>query len=256
MKNNFKKAILSFAAFLFSTLILNPVYSAAESLDLRADLWCPYTCDVESIEPGYLVEIAKAILQKKGMSVKYSTQSWARTLNEARTGKIDGALGAGKSDEGLLFPSHHLGRSKNCFFAKNDSTFQFKDNKDLVGKKIGAIIEYTYSEPFDSFAKDNPNIERSGGETPVETNIKKLLAGRLELMIEDENVVNYYLKKNPNPIKSVGCYEPTDIFVVFSPKKTESLQRVKAFNEGYKALKDSGELKLILTKYGIKEWQD
>lgn len=117
MKPLFQKNLFFCVTVFAASWIIPRSSFAGDALDLRADLWCPYTCDAESTEPGYLVEIAKSIFQKKGISIKYSTQSWARTLTEARTGKIDGAIGAGKSDEGLLFPSHHLGRSKKIVFS-------------------------------------------------------------------------------------------------------------------------------------------
>ena len=34
----------------------------ADEISLRADLWCPYTCDPQAKNPGFMIEIAKEIL--------------------------------------------------------------------------------------------------------------------------------------------------------------------------------------------------
>ena len=37
--------------------------ATAETVTLRADVWCPFNCEPDAASPGYMIEIAKAALE-------------------------------------------------------------------------------------------------------------------------------------------------------------------------------------------------
>ncbi len=49
-----------------------------KTITLAADIWCPYNCDSKDERPGFMVELAKEIFQKKGINVQYVIVPWVK----------------------------------------------------------------------------------------------------------------------------------------------------------------------------------
>jgi polar amino acid transport system substrate-binding protein len=52
----------------------------ADTISIRADLWCPFNCDPSGAKPGYMIEIAKAVFEPLGHKIDYQTLNWARAI--------------------------------------------------------------------------------------------------------------------------------------------------------------------------------
>ena len=77
-----------------------------ETISLRADAWCPYTCDPGAAKPGFMIEIAKMALEPAGHKVDYKVLNWARAITETRKGKFTAIVGAAKDDApDFIYPS-------------------------------------------------------------------------------------------------------------------------------------------------------
>lgn len=61
----------------------------ADTIHLRADVWCPYNCEQGSTLPGYIIEAASLIFEKAGHKIDYQTLNWSRTIREVHQGVID-----------------------------------------------------------------------------------------------------------------------------------------------------------------------
>lgn len=231
-------------------------------ISLRADDWCPYNCDPKSDHPGFLIEIAKMILEPKGYIVDYQLMPWARARAEAGDGKIDGIVGAFYSDApGFSFPSEALGLATNCFYTLKDSKWVFKSVSDLEHIVMGAIQGYTYDESIDNYIRkyqsDQKRVDLVHGDgILVLQNLEKLMRHRIGTFIEDKNVLHYQMNTHSKTegVREAGCLLNQKVFIAFSPKLKIGKDLAQMLSDGFKKLRSSGQLKRILKIYGARDW--
>lgn len=248
--------------FLFVLVSVISTHACGETLSLRADLWCPYTCDPSSDKPGFMIEIAREIFEPAGIKIDYQNLNWARAITEAREGKISGIVGAARADApDFLFPKTAAGLNSNFFWTIKTNTFKYKNLSSLTGRKIGVINSYSYGEEIDKeVAGKNPAYIVVSGEDALLKMIKMTEAGRLDAFVENPFVLDYLLKDYPNlqdkfiPV-SKNVVLDQELFIAFSPKITASAKYAEMMTKGMGQLRKKGKLKKILEKYGLKDWQ-
>jgi polar amino acid transport system substrate-binding protein len=233
----------------------------ADTITLKADSWCPYTCEPSSDKPGYMIEVAKAILEPKGHKVVYQNAPWARVLSEIREGKEWGAPGASDSDNEGTVLGGNFGPFQNCLFTSKGSGFKYEGIKSFAGKTLGVIKDYTYGEPFDAYIKANRAnaklVSEATGDDVLQFNLKKLAAKRLDYLLDDGNVVAMTAKLHgkDGEIESIHCENSQNLHIAFGEKNPKAKEWAKLLDEGVPSLRASGKLKEILSKYGVKDWK-
>ena len=229
-------------------------------ISIVADEWCPYNCAPDAKNPGIIIEIAKLAFAKVGKEIKYEIRPWTRAIDETRAGIHHAIVGASIDDApDFIFPEIHQAEMLNHFYVKNDNDWKFAGIDSLYKISLGVIKGYSYKDELDSYiekySSDNTRIQFSSGEDALETNFKKLVTGRISVLIEDKNVVENFLMEHPefaNQIKSAGILEEIDtnrLFIAFSPANPKSKEFAKIITEETKRLIESGELEKIKNKY-------
>lgn len=227
---------------------------------LVADEWCPYNCAPGDEAPGILIEIAKRALEKEGVRVQYEILPWARAIDESRQGKHDGIVGASVADApDFQFPDTHQFKMKNAVFTLNESKWEYKDIASLNDVSLGVIRDYTYGDDLDAYVSENQSdqkkVQFASGEDALETNIKKLLAGRIGALIEDENVFRMFLRDKPDYQDKfrIAGYLPesptSKIHVAFSPANENAKRYAELIAQETKDLEKSGEMQKIVARY-------
>ncbi|KMT64060.1 hypothetical protein XM47_16235 [Catenovulum maritimum] len=246
----------------FSTWAKPEVKLNSPEIILQADEWCPYNCKPNSALPGFMVEIAKAIFEPHGYQVKYQKLNWPRALHNARTGKINGVIGALYSDApDFIFPENSQGSVVNAIWARKDINLNYKSVEDLKGYTLGAIRNYSYGIELDKYIKSNRHsaakIQLISGANPLESNLKKLLHNRIDLIIEDNAVLKFSLQNRviKQQFKHIADIASEPIFIAFSPARPDSKKLAKLLSDGMKNLRLSGELATILHNYSVPDWQ-
>lgn len=236
----------------------------ADTVTLRADVWCPFNCEPADAQPGYMIEIAKLALEGAGHKVEYATLNWARAIAETRQGAFVGIVGAAKTDApDFVFPDTAVGSSNNCFFTKPDSKWEYKGIATIPEGAVGVIKDYSYSDEFDEYvkanAKDPKKIDVVSGDNPLELNLKKLQAGRIAAFLEDVSVVKSFLfkKKEEKLLKQAGCINDADtgLYVAFAPKHPKAKEFAKLVSDKVDSMRKDGSLKALLQKYGLEDWK-
>lgn len=269
MKFFLKKSLVYPVLPLFASvsLIYSAAYANDKEIDIRADEWCPYNCDPSSDKPGYMIEIAKSVLESKGYSIKYQIMNWARSIKFSEEGKIDGIIGATKADSpDSVFPSVELGRYNDSFFTLKDSAWKYQNIESLTkaSSKIGVIKDYGYQPELKKFIEDNPKyFHFATGEQPLSLLINMLMTKRIEALTENPQVFYYTLesmKISKDKIAFAGKHEvSSDLYIAFSshPSKIKKSQEIaKLLSEGIEELRKSGKLKEILNRYGLEDWRN
>lgn len=226
----------------------------AESLKFAYDPWCPYTCDKKEGKPGILSELVEEIFKGTKYRVQFEVVPWSRAVEGARRGEYSGIIGAFKPDApDFVFPDKEQALATNCFFTKNTSSWSFKSESDLKEKHIGVIKGYSYSE-IDKFLESLPPkwLDRATGQEPLLKNLKKLLVGRLDVVLEEGRVMNNLAKREgkEKEIRNAGCLkEVNKTFVALSPKLPHAKEVAKIISEGTLKAQKNGTIKRIEAKY-------
>lgn len=242
-----------------------------ETITLVADGWCPYNCEPNSDRPGYMVELAKSAFARHNIDVVYSNLPWARAIEDARQNKYTGIIGAYYSDApDFIFPKSPQGLCRFSFFVKKNDPWTFLDMSSLKTRSLGAINDYSYSVELDDYVVTNRNnlqrLQILSGDNALDNNIKKLLMGRVDTIIEDKQVFGYFLspaeyEQVRMSIKDAGTLPDKEdgngiIFIAFSPKNPNSPRYAKILSDETELMRKSGELQQILSKYGIADFAD
>jgi len=234
----------------------------AKSVSIRADVWYPINGVPDSAQPGYMIELAQMILKEHGYTVDYKASPWERSLADVRKGKYDCVVGAYTDDApDFLFPAIPWGKIESTFYVKKGNSWKYDGIKSLMAVKVGTIGGYAYSDDFDAYVEANKTsgrVQIIKGNNALENNIKKLLAGRIDSVIESHLVMEAKLKEMGKSAEIMGAgllAEADNMYIACSPAKAQSKQLVQWFTEGLKKLRASGELQKVLSKYGLSDWQ-
>ena len=210
-----------------SALILLSAIAAADEITIVGDVWPPYNDVVNAKNPGYGIEIATEVFAKSGHTVKYLVIPWSRALEGTVSGTYTAAIGAFDGDvAGGIIPKEAIGINSNAFFVKKGDVWKYTGLTSLTGKQVGLIKDYTYDKgDFDKWASTATTIQWATGEDPLITNLKKLALGRIDVVIEDRNVVMYTAKQKglTDQIQEAGSLKGNNsIYIAFSPNNPKS----------------------------------
>jgi polar amino acid transport system substrate-binding protein len=252
------KKILFFSTLLF---ILSSLLGATETLTIAADPWLPYTGDLKKGKQGYLIEIAKAVFEAEGIQVEYKTLPWTRSVEEARKGTLHAIAGAYKSDApDFIFSEKPQGISIEYFYAMKGKPWKFKGIPSLESISLGVTNGYSYGDEMDAYIQKNASnpkrIQSVSGDDTLYQNLMKLQKGRIDVLLEGKNIVDYLLKdRNINlELETVGMNGSHEVYIAFSPKNPKSPTYAKMLDRGIEPLRSSGKLKTILDSYSVVDW--
>jgi polar amino acid transport system substrate-binding protein len=247
---------------MLALLAPSPAHAETEVISLRADHWCPYNCDPQQAQLGYMIDIAKAVFEP-AIKVEFFETNWARALEETLKGRTSGVVGPAKSDASdLVYPDIPLGMSKICFYTRKDDKWEFTGLSSLESVKMGTVNGYSYGERLDAhiarYATDTQRIDMVAGNDALATNFKKMQKGRIRVLADDENVVRYTLSRDPSlaaDVRKAGCDDADPVYIAFSPKNPRSTAWAKQLGDGLRKLRQSGQLATILGRYGLDDWE-
>lgn len=231
----------------------------AATVTLRADPWCPFNCAPEDERPGYLIELARAVLEPLGHRVDYRILGWKRTIEAVRRGEVLGAVGAAPEDApDLVFPEVPAAFSVPVVAVRRGEGFAFEGPASLEGRRLGVTLGYEFGGPVGEWiarhARDPGRVQFVSGVDGAAQNLKKLLAGRIDGVYDDRWVIAHVAGRlgigERIELVDLGVRQP--IGIGFSPARPESAELARAFAEGVLRLRASGELARIAARYGLQ----
>ncbi|MFT5591768.1 MAG: polar amino acid transport system substrate-binding protein [Oceanicoccus sp.] len=260
MKALFNKGDLNVIRFLIVILSYSilVVSVQAQTISIRADYWYPMNGDPNSDKPGYMIDLAKAIFEPQGIAVDYQLMPWSRAIQETRVGNSDCVVGAYKSDtRDFLFAKAHWGIDQTLFYKLKTDKWVYKGNVAALNtRKVGVISDYSYGSELDEVF-NTIKVQRAKGDQAVETNIKKLITGRIDTMIESHYVMDSKLLELALTDKVVSAGDTLQgepMYLACTPNSARSKKLIEIVNKAIPELKRSGRFKQILQKYNIESW--
>lgn len=247
---------------LLALTIFSVGFAAADTITIRSDTWPPYNDEPGSAKPGYMIEVVEQIFAAKGHTIDYQLMPWNRCLEEVQKGTYDAAVGTDTSEAAdFVFPSESFGLNQNGFFVKKGSDWKYAGIDSLKSLRLGIIDGYGYTTKLDQYIEENGKSKKlfaATGDDALTKLIKMLKAGRLDVVVENINVMAQTLNDNQleNEIVNVGLTEEsTMLYIGFSPAQKSSREYSRIFDAGLAELRSSGKLQQILSGYGLKDWK-
>lgn len=229
------------------------------TLTIAADEWCPINCSPNEKQIGIGIDLAKAIFEPLGYKINYVIMPWKEALEQVRTGKVDAVVGANKTDDSsLIFPVSYIYAMSDDFYVQAGNPWRYQGMASLAKQRVGVIEDYGYGNVISKFIADNSKVNgvvfKATGDTALKDNINRLLAGKVDVLVESRPVMDYTLQKLKleDKIEWAGGLAQGPVFIAFSPALSTSRMRAQQLDMGYIKLKNSGALEAMYKPYALK----
>lgn len=223
---------------------------------LGPDYWCPFSCTQGATRQGFAIDILRAVLQPLGYDIRFANMNYSRALLMLRQGHYDAIAAVFPAEApDLLFSKEAIARNRYCVYARPDSRWAYRQPADLAGKRTGMIRGYDYGPRLNAWRdRQGARIELHSGDLVVPRMLDKVRLGRLDALVEDENVVDWLQDQQPLPLRKAGCEASSWSYLAVSPHYPQARQLLDDFDHGMPQLRQSGKLAAIMADYGLKGW--
>ncbi|XOV79908.1 MAG: substrate-binding periplasmic protein [Aestuariibacter sp.] len=235
--------------------------SSKSSIVIAADPWCPYNCGEQDAKLGYMIDIARQVYATTDYQVEYVNMPWSRAIKSVIAGEVDALVGVTRNEvKELIFPQQPLGIATQTFYTLTTSDWQYQGFSSLENIILGVIQGYAYGDLYQSYVAHNLNdaskIYVATSIAGMAQNIRMLRKGRIDVLIEDKNVIEHYFNHNKRPfnLRSAEVLCDEALYIAFSPKREDAQTLADLMTTNLNQLRHSGVLQIILQGYGLQDW--
>lgn len=248
---------------LLGLLLSNPL--KAEPLLMVANDWCPYSCAQDDALPGYVVELMRDIFAEIGVSVEYRVVPWSRAIKMVEQNKASILLATTFKDTPNLPLSQPVGVDSSCFYATKSAGLHEPDIARIKQLRLGIIQDFSYDDggELDTYIANQDQskgrILASSGANALQSNFEKVMAGRVDLLVENCNVGDYSVQRfglteRIGKVGGIPAYQ-SELLIGFNARDPRVPGWVELINRRVAEKRDNGELHAMLQKYGVQDWQ-
>lgn len=202
--------------------------------------------DTEPIH-GIDIELVRALFKEVNITPNFVRFPWARSLQMLQTGEADlisGALKRPEREETMFFlhPPYKT-KSSKAFYIRADAQ-DITRYEDLHERLIGIHRGSSYFPRF-----DNDHSLRKQETHSDSLNLKKLIEGRIDVVIGTESRMDYTIATNDlgSEVRKTTFRHDAETPVYFAISKTSPLMfRVKELSEAIRRLKGQGVFERII----------
>lgn len=222
-------------------LLLYLLPAHAEVVRLTNGEWPPYLSeDLDGY--GKISQRVTAAFHAAGVDVKYGFFPWRRALQLAAGKQWDGSLVWRKTPERerRFYFSDPVFYCDYVFFHRRSQHFNWKTLADLRRYRIGTTLEYDYG---DEFRREQKSGTLKTDTAPTdEQNLRKLLAGRIDLFPVTREVGEYLLATHFTPEQAQQlAIHPRPLLVqpmylLLNRQDPHHLALIQKFNRGLQQL--------------------
>ncbi len=240
---------------LLLTVVLIALSTSAfgqQTIQLGTSEWAPYFGS-KMKNQGPIAEITKTAFEAAGYKIQIQFMDWNRAVGLAKQGKTDGILGCYNTEERAqeFQISDTIGETTLVFFSNSNADINYSSLNDLAGYKIGIVRGNAITPEFDSadfLKKDIAN--------QTENNIKKLLAGRIDLFVESKfvgiDIINSKFSPDKEKIKVLSPPLKINTLHIGITRKNPDHQKInEALDTAIQELRGNGTMEKILKKHGF-----
>jgi polar amino acid transport system substrate-binding protein len=184
---------------LAAALLLGAAPGWAEHYSFATFSFPPYEFEQDGAPRGIAVDLVAEAMHRLGYGLEVRIYPWARALDEARRGKVSAIFTAyrtGERERYLDYSHEVLVPQTVALFARKGRAVDYRG--DLLGLAeftIGAVNSMSYGSRFDAAVADGVlrHIELANDS---ELNMRRLLAGRVDLLVSNVAVARYLLAQD------------------------------------------------------------
>ncbi|TLX60764.1 amino acid ABC transporter substrate-binding protein [Stutzerimonas nosocomialis] len=239
------------SSWLLLLILLVAGPASAQPLRLAASPWPPYT-DQRLPGNGLAVELVTTALRRAGYEVEYVEVPWSRVMHGLVRGDYD-LTSAWYSPKRLGFAAFSRPYLNNRlrWVVRRGSAIDYDGLHSLHPYRIGLSRGYAYS----------PELEQDAALERVEvadfvSAARMLSAGRIDLTLEDEQVVRHHLRNELRLVREAYEMLPTP----YSENGLSLLVRrghprcdeiVQAFDREIARMQADGSYRAIFNQFGV-----
>ncbi len=208
---------------------------------------------------GIEVDVIREALKVNGHTVTFHFIPYLRVQRSLKNQVIDGTVQnstivTGKEGSHAVYDSETTIYYHNFAIAFDDKNFQIHSINDLVNKRVLAFqnATITLGAAYAAMAKKNEDYR----EHPKQSlQVKQLYAGRVEVLISDKRIFNYWKSKaeSEGELLRNNKMKKLKFHTIFkaSARNVKFLDRNLRddFNDGLRSIKASGLYQDIINKY-------
>lgn len=203
---------------------------------------------------GVVAAITRAALAKHGHTLQLHYRPWARLMAEVKAGQFDGvmAIWYEPARAEYLHYSLPLVNTVTGFYGRVDKPVATQPLSALRSRVIGTVRGYKNPDVF-----DRAGLKQELAADDL-TNLRKLAAGRLDLVLVDKVLAQYLADSlSPAERQAIRWQEPPlqvmPMHVGFQQGLPDGAQLLADFNDGLQTLRKSGQLAALIRQYKLAQ---
>jgi polar amino acid transport system substrate-binding protein len=212
--------------------------------------WPPYL-SASAPDKGELSHVVELAFEHAGVKVEYGFFPWPRALMLAKVGEWDGSVAWARSAERErdFFFSEPIAVSETVLYHLKAKRIDWSDVGDLAHYRIGISRGYFYGDAFAQAVERGQLVVESVAQDEI--NLRKLLAGRIDVFPIDKRVAAGLLHQHFTPADVAQLdYHPKPLYIqtvhlMLSRANGANRQLMEQFNRGLKKLRDSGQVEAL-----------
>lgn len=245
--------------FLFFSLL--PTLLNAVTITIAAVENCPYNCEENAQDKGFVIDIATHVFSQMDDSVEYITvDSKEKAIEGVRSKKYDALIGiTPKEAPDLIFARYPISYAYDVILVPKYSKWKYKSSASLDDLILGVIQDHDYDDVIkdhiSKYKDDRSKVQIVGGKYASKDNLKKLRYEKITALVDNQHSLQYFYakKKKLFPYKVAKKLSYSKINIAFSPKDYKAQKRARTFSRELLKLRGTQEMKSILKKYGLIE---
>ncbi|MEJ6000513.1 substrate-binding periplasmic protein [Paucibacter soli] len=230
----------------------------AKVLHLVTTEFAPYMGE-KLPEQGVAVALARAALASQGWRLKVAFRPWARALTELEAAQHDGVIGAWYQPERERFMdfAKPMGIDNLVGYfglAKRYGVGTKQLPLDLAGLHIGTVQGYANPQAFEQAVQLGAKADPARDDL---TNLRKLLAGRVDLVLIDKGVARYLISTELKGAATQFVWlepalERMPLHIAMAKSRPQHQALRELMDRGQEAIARSGEYERIRQRW--KDW--
>ncbi len=241
-------------------LFLLPMFSFANDNIVKISFseFPPFEFMKDGKASGFSVDLLLDIFESAGYKVEFIYFPWKRALEAGKAGETDVIVNVKKSEERekYFIYSDPILYYERFFFKKKTLDIHPTSFAEISSYDIATVNGYFYGEDFDNA---HLHLAPTSSSDPAMSNLRKLVAGRVDLVVCQVNVCNYLIDQHKEEFAGIdyiaslpiSAFEPT--YIAF-PRAylARSQQLLQVFNAGLKKYIAEGKKAELITKYSLE----
>ncbi len=215
--------------------------------------WQPYYGE-DLPRDGFFTAIVRAAFERGGHSANTEFMPWARAMLEVKQGDRDVLLGAYYNEERAetYIASDPIYTDEVGIVAHEDlGLTEFDSLRELSDYTIGYGRGYSVNEEF-----DNAEYLDKGPEESQVLNLRKLFAGRIDLIAGSFASIRYVANQEGHDVDELVFLEPTlkenTLHIMISRAIDDGDQLMADFHDGLSGIREDGTYDRILEEMGYR----